>query len=131
MNINVSTSYITRITIIGLATCWVLLLITAAGIQENTWFLLAVGGIGIVQNVFVAGWKRHPEDFGISLEFKAVIGNPKVMDCLFEVEDKLPFVGRSMRETFFPGVLRLDERVRWDALEANAGDRERAITRRR
>ncbi|KAJ4334524.1 hypothetical protein N0V95_009150 [Ascochyta clinopodiicola] len=130
LNVNASASYVTRITTAGLAMCWILLLITAAGIQENTWFLVAVGGIGIVQNVFVAGWRRRPEDFGISLELKTVIGDPKVMDCLLKVEEELPYVGRSMRETFFPGVLRADEKAKWEVLEADVADREKAMIRR-
>ncbi|KZM24049.1 uncharacterized protein EKO05_0004612 [Ascochyta rabiei] len=130
LNVNVSTSYATRITIAGLAICWILLLITAAGIQENTWFLVAVGGIGIVQNVFVAGWRRRPEDFGIFLEFKTVIGDPKVMDCLLRVEEELPYVGHSMRETFFPGVLRGDEKAKWDVLEADVANRAKAVAGR-
>ncbi|EDU42064.1 hypothetical protein PtrSN002B_003841 [Pyrenophora tritici-repentis] len=129
MNVNVSASYKTRVTVIGLALCWILLLITAAGIQENTWFLLAVGGIGIVQNVFVAGWKRRPEDFGIPLKFEKVIGDAKVMECLLEVEKTLPYVGRSMRDTFFPGTLRPEEKAKWDALETNAKDREKDMAK--
>ncbi|KAF1833513.1 hypothetical protein BDW02DRAFT_552395 [Decorospora gaudefroyi] len=130
VNVNVSTSNMTRITIIGLATCWILLLITAAGIQENTWFLLAVGGIGIIQNIFVAGRSRRPEDFGVPLKFRTVIGHPKVMDCLFKVETALPYVGRSMLETFFPGKLRADEKEKWDELEASASSRAEAGTGR-
>lgn len=125
-NVNVSASYTTRITVFGLAACWILLLVTAAGIQQNTWFLLAVGTIGIVQNIFVAGWRRCPEDFGMPLEFQAVIGNCKVMDCLFEVEETLPYVGRSLRETFFPGLLRPEEKAKWDALEETVEHRLKA-----
>ena len=127
MNVNVSTSYKTRVTVVGLALSWILLLITAAGIQKNTWFLLAVGGIGIVQNIFVAGWKRRPEDFGIPLKFEKVIGNSKVMDCLLEVEEAIPYVGRSMLDTFFPGTLRPKEKAKWEELEASAKDRTKAI----
>ncbi|KAL6164520.1 hypothetical protein ACJQWK_09252 [Exserohilum turcicum] len=125
-NVNVSASYTTRITVFGLAACWILLLITAAGIQEHSWFLLAVGTIGIIQNIFVAGWRRSPADFGIPLEFQTVIGNPKVMSCLFEVEETLPYVGRSLLDTFFPGILRPDEKARWAALEESAADRLKA-----
>jgi hypothetical protein len=60
-NVDVSTSLSTRILVGLLAVLWVLLLISASGIKSNTWFLLAVGGIGIVQNIFVAGWRRKPE----------------------------------------------------------------------
>lgn len=59
-NVDVSASYTTRIAVTLLAAFWILLLITAAGIKQNTWFLLAIGGIGILQNIFVAGWRRFP-----------------------------------------------------------------------
>ncbi|KAK7903103.1 hypothetical protein LTR67_001120 [Exophiala xenobiotica] len=57
-NVDVSTSILTRVSVTILAAFWILLLITAAGLKKNTWFLLAVGGIGILQNIFVAGWRR-------------------------------------------------------------------------
>jgi len=44
----VATNTFTRITLLVLATLWILLLITAAGLKENTWFLLTVGGVGIL-----------------------------------------------------------------------------------
>jgi hypothetical protein len=123
-NVDVSSSYTTRIAVTLLAALWILLLITAAGLKQNTWFLLATGGIGILQNIFVAGWRRSPKAFGVPLNFETVIGEPKVMDTLFAVEKAYPRVGRSMRETFFPGKLRLDEEKKWDELEelANALD---------
>ena len=116
-NVNVSSSYSTRIGILSLAVMWILLLITASAIGENTWFLLAVGGIGILQNIFVAGSERRPEAFGIPLKFERVIGKSKVMDTLFEVEEAYPKLGRSMLDTFFPGKLRPNEEQRWQELE--------------
>ena len=104
-----SASYKTRIALTLLAVFWVLLLITAAAIKRNTWFLLAIGGIGILQNSFVVGSRRSPEAFGVPLIFDNVIGKPKVMDTLFAVEEAYPHVGRSMLDTFFPGKLRQEE----------------------
>jgi len=119
-NVDVSTSYMTRIAVTLLAAFWILLLITAAGLKQNTWFLLAIGSIGILQNIFVAGWRRFPKSFGVPLNFKTVIGKPKVMDTLFEVEETYPRLGRSMLDTFFPGKLRPDEEKRWAQLEGKA-----------
>lgn len=113
-NVDVSTSYATMITVIILAVFWILLLITAAGIKQNTWFLLAVGGIGILQNISAAGWSRSPEAFGMPLTLYDVIGESKVMDTLFAVEKAYPQVGRSMLATFFPGKLRPREQEKWD-----------------
>ncbi|KAB5513498.1 hypothetical protein GE09DRAFT_1266805 [Coniochaeta sp. 2T2.1] len=116
-NVNVSASNTTRIAVTLLAALWILLLITAAGIQQNTWFLLAIGGIGILQNIFVAGWRRFPEAFGVPLIFDDVIGKPKVMDTLFAVEGAYPRVGRSMLDTFFPGKLSPEEEKKWEDFE--------------
>ncbi|KAF2834149.1 hypothetical protein M501DRAFT_902386, partial [Patellaria atrata CBS 101060] len=113
-NIEVSTNKLTRASLFILATLWILLLISAAGMTANTWFLLAVGAVGIVQNVFVAGWSRRPENFGIPLDFVKVIGHPKVMDTLIEVEDRCPRLGQSMRDEFFPGKLNEKEEKIWE-----------------
>ncbi|KAN0069078.1 hypothetical protein V8E54_012707 [Elaphomyces granulatus] len=119
-NVDVSTNTFTRAAVLGLSIFWVLLLITAAGLKTNTWFLLAVGGIGIAQNIFVAGWQRRPENFGIHLDFMNVFGHTKVMNTLFEVEEDYPRLGRSMRDEFFPGKLRVHEMQRWEQLEEKA-----------
>jgi hypothetical protein len=125
-NVNTSTSYMTRFAVVYLALFWILLLITAAGIKQNTWFLLAVGTIGIVQNIFVAGRWRYPRNFGVPLTFTDVIGDRKVMQALFKVEKQYPRLGRSMLDTFFPGKLRPHEEELWkelgdiaDALDAS------------
>lgn len=112
-----SASSQTRFALIVLAALWILLLITAASLHQNTWFLLAVGGIGMLQNIFVAGARRTPKDFGVPLVFEAVIAEPKVMDTLFAVEKAYPRVGRSMRETFFPASLHPKEKERWEEFE--------------
>ena len=58
-NIVVTESW-TRIALLAQTALWILLLITSAGQKANTWFLLAVGGTGILQNVYVAGAQRDP-----------------------------------------------------------------------
>lgn len=121
-NSALSTSRLTRFTTLILAMLWILLLITASGIKDDTWFLLAIGGIGILDNIYVAGSSRSPKDFGIPLKFKEVIGNKKVMKALLEVEEKYPRVGRSMLATFFPGDLRQEEQDKWDHYAARDSD---------
>jgi hypothetical protein len=44
-----------------LAILWTCLLITIAGLDQPTWFLIAIGGVGMLQNVFAAGTVRKPE----------------------------------------------------------------------
>ncbi|KAK4901578.1 hypothetical protein LTR27_001350 [Elasticomyces elasticus] len=123
INKDVSASYTTGILVTVIAILWMLLLITAAGLKENTWFLLAVGGVGILQNIFVAGRPRSPEAFGVPLIFDNVIGKPKVMETLYAVEEAYPHVGRSMLDTFFPGNLRPKEEKKWHELQELANAR--------
>lgn len=59
----------TRFCLALISVLWISLLITAAGVKTNTWYLLAVGGIGILQNVLVAGWRRDPSALGVHLDF--------------------------------------------------------------
>jgi hypothetical protein len=116
-NVDVSASLFTRIATGLLTLLWILLLlISAAGEKENTCFLLAVGGLGILRTPPVAGWPRHPSAFGIHLTHRQVIGHSKVMDALFKVEEKYPHVGASMLKTFFPGKLRPKEKERWGGI---------------
>lgn len=117
-NLDVSTRFGTRIIFTILALLWILLLITAAGITTNTWFLLAVGGIGISQNIWVAGARRSPPALGVPLVYtNVVIGETKVMQILYAVDRKYKGLGRSMRETFFPGAfLTAEEEKEWEAL---------------
>ncbi|KAJ6436690.1 Protein kinase-like domain protein [Purpureocillium lavendulum] len=92
-----------RLAPIVLGAAWIILLITASAVTQNTWFLLAVGGVGIIQNLYVAGTSRPPQAFGLALEFVEVIGNLKCMDVLFEVENRYPGLGKSMLSVFFTG----------------------------
>lgn len=126
-NIQVSTNRPTRVALLVLSFLWILLLITAAGLRANTWFLLAVGGVGMLQNIFVAGWPRRPENFGIPLEYVTTIGNRKVMKTLFELEEGLDTrlwgLGCAMLNEFFPGDLPIED-MKWN------GYKERAKRRR-
>ncbi|KAJ5522165.1 hypothetical protein N7527_006280 [Penicillium freii] len=110
-------SYKTRSAILALSALWIILLITAAGIQQNTWFLLAVGGIGALQNVYAAGASRLPRAFGVPLEFVEVIGDSNVMNALFKVEKRHPGIGINLLPTFFPGKLSEIEQAKWSSLD--------------
>ncbi|KGO38219.1 hypothetical protein PEX1_036620 [Penicillium expansum] len=96
-----------------LAFLWVALLVVAASVKQHFWVLLVIRGIGILENILVAGSLRYPAAFGMPLNFENVIGEAKFMNTLFAVEQAHPQVGRRMLDTFFPG-LRPKERDRWD-----------------
>ncbi|OJZ80182.1 hypothetical protein ASPFODRAFT_65920 [Aspergillus luchuensis CBS 106.47] len=89
---------VTKIALLILAFLRVALLVVAAGVKQHSWFLLAIGGIGPLEDIFVAGSPRHPAAFGMPLR--------EFMNTLFAVEQAYPQGGRSMLDTFFPGKLR-------------------------
>jgi len=96
-----------------MATLWIALLIAVSGLKRNTWFLLVVGVLGMIQNIIVCGAPRDPSAFGIHLRFKEVIVEKKVMEALKAIERKYPYVGRSLVDVYFPGGLRPDEEEYW------------------
>ena len=118
-NTEISTSSVTTSAFIVLAALWILLLITAAGLSAHNWFLLLIGGIGIIQNILVAGYRRHPNAVGLPLKFVRVFGNPEgVMHTLYEVEKENPSLGFYMKDTFFPSGIRENEKHAWRALNS-------------
>ena len=42
----------------GLAVLWSCLLVTVSGLKQNTWFLVLIGGMGIVQNIYASAASR-------------------------------------------------------------------------
>ncbi|KAK4066218.1 uncharacterized protein Triagg1_8050 [Trichoderma aggressivum f. europaeum] len=97
---------------------WVALLITVSGLKTHTWFMVAVGALGMMQNLVLAGAPRTPEALGIPVQLEQVVGLPKVMDTLLELEAKVPYAGKALLPTYFPGRLREREIERWEALES-------------
>lgn len=111
----IATASLTRWSSAGLATLWVALLISVSGVKEHTWFLVAIGTIGMLHTCVIAGAARKPEAFGIHLEYKEVIMADKVMSALMQAEQAHAGLGRSMLSTFFPGDLKTDETTWWNA----------------
>jgi len=104
----------TRLALSALAIAWLVLLVSVAGFSDHTWFLVGVGGIGMIENVMIAGLARKPESFGIHIRYKEVILDRKVMDVLATAEEKYPHLGSSLIPTFFPGKLRKREVEWWE-----------------
>jgi hypothetical protein len=122
-------TWMTRLTMLTLTIFWVALLITASNEKVGIWYLMAVEAVGTVNNWYVGNAVRSPSAFGIHLRLKEVIGRGKVMDTLYEVEERFPRLGKSMLQTFFPGDLREDEVKRWQNLENSAKARHEAQKR--
>lgn len=50
-----------------LAALWTSLLVSVAGLKNHAWFLVGVGGLGMVQNILAAGVSRNPGTFNLHL----------------------------------------------------------------
>lgn len=94
---------------------WTLFLINVCGVKQNTWYLLGVGCMGMIQNIFVAAIPRQPSAMGLPLEFVDRIDGKKVMGVLMDTEIRFPSVGAALVQTFFPGKLRDHEQAFWSA----------------
>lgn len=53
--------------LVMLAAAWVCLLITVSGLEENTWYLVAIGALGMLQNLHASSAHRPPESMGLTL----------------------------------------------------------------
>lgn len=58
----------TRLVCTFLTVWWTLLLITVSGIKQDTWYLIGVGGLGMLQNVYAAGAIRTAGAFNLHLQ---------------------------------------------------------------
>ena len=104
----------TRIASLILTLLWLALTLTVAGWKQHTWYILGVGIIGMLHNVFLAGWERTPSALGIHMDFENIFVNDKVMKVLWELEQTYPGAGAAAVETFFPGGVREMEKVAWE-----------------
>ncbi|KAF2733414.1 hypothetical protein EJ04DRAFT_439136 [Polyplosphaeria fusca] len=121
----------TRVATTVMAVLWLALLLTCTGINIHTWYLVGVGGIGMLHNIVVAGAPRMPEAMGLPIELvregrdvgeesaegrgEAVIfSEPKVMWTLMELERRYKGYGRALLPEFFPGSLRSWEEEWWN-----------------
>lgn len=96
-----------------LAVLWLVLLVSVAGWDRHTWFLLGVGFLGLVHNAAVCAIRRRPAAFGIELKYRQTIVAGKVMEALHDMETKFPQAGAALLDEFFPGDLRPREELVW------------------
>lgn len=116
---------LTQVACLTLATVWILLLITVAGLKENAWYLLIIGGLGMIQNMMVAGATRRTDTTGIHLEVVKTFEDGKVMDALMDLESEYENVGKSLLEEFFPGKLRPEELNWWNGNKSMYEDKRK------
>ncbi|OAA53609.1 hypothetical protein SPI_09316 [Niveomyces insectorum RCEF 264] len=128
-----------RLATTALTVLWLVLLITCTGIQVHTWYLLAVGGIGMLHNIVVAGAPRSPAALGLPIELArcgdgngdgdgdgdgnrgpyAVFAETKVMWTLMKLEEQYKGYGKALLPEFFPGELRKREKDWWASNDAD------------
>ncbi|KAH6663307.1 hypothetical protein F5X68DRAFT_144521 [Plectosphaerella plurivora] len=107
----------TRASLAVLATLWVLLLVSAAGVANGAIYLLAIGGLGMFHCIVVVGSRRKPGALGVHLEYRGVVGDMTVMGSLLQCEERYSGVGKALLPIFFPGKLLPEEVAQWAALE--------------
>jgi hypothetical protein len=108
-----------------------------AGIQQDTWFLLAIGALGMIHNILVAGWVRTPKAHGIPLNpsFEDIarqdVTHKRIMEALKAVEDAEPGIDLVLVYVFFPDSrsLRPEERKDWDDKQSTLKERRGALKR--
>jgi hypothetical protein len=92
-----------------LALCWVVVLIAVGGMEKDTWMLLLIGGVGMLQNVWVAGRTRNPCEHGIPLEYDDKVERERGVEAVLDdAEKKLPGLGLALLEHFFPAGVNHD-----------------------
>jgi len=108
-----------------LAISWMVIMLSVSNRSADTWYLVAVGGLGMVQNLFAAGNHRDASAFGIYLEKPEVVfpdlpakdelgkeKSNKVIQVLKKTEKRmneeygLPGVDIHLLPIFFPSDLR-------------------------
>jgi len=57
----------TRWVYLAFATLWTALLITVSGLKEYSWFLIGIGGLGTLHNIYIAAAVVKPEELNIHL----------------------------------------------------------------
>jgi len=85
-----ATTHSTRIAVFILALLWVFLLITVAGLKQDAWYLLGVGSLGTIHNIFVANHNRSPRASGVPLKTfddREAINDAKSIDNVKATDD--------------------------------------------
>jgi hypothetical protein len=105
---------ITRLSYGLLSIIWLFLLINVSAAKNfpDSWCLLAIGGIGMFQNAWLAAKELSPPMRNIPLERIDEITSRKVMDGIMDFHYTYE-LGEPLRKEFFPGKLNDDEEKWW------------------
>ncbi|KAI1748040.1 hypothetical protein F4782DRAFT_543140 [Xylaria castorea] len=129
----------TKWVVSGLALLWTILLVGVSGIETHTWFLLGIGALGMLQNIYAASVPRSGEYIGLTIipyvtrppiiDDAAVdamtVDNPLIHDwlepwetpgergTLRELEKTIPKAGIALMPEYFLALWKIDsERYR-------------------
>ncbi|KAJ6512694.1 hypothetical protein C8R45DRAFT_961097 [Mycena sanguinolenta] len=101
-----------------LAVLWIIHLFCTAGLETDSWYSLAIGAIGMLQNAYASGTRRHWGALGIHVRKYKEVHNKKVFLALKEAEEVEKNVGIALTDIYFPGGLRPDEEA-WKQQKIN------------
>ena len=110
--------WMTRIACFCQTIFWIALLITVAGLRSHSWYLVLVGGLGMLQNAILAAVARSPDRRGLPLMLVDTIIAQRTMDGLMDLEMTIAGAGQVLLDEFFPGSLTEEEIAWW------SGDRD-------
>lgn len=122
--------WLTRLASFCQVVFWLALLITVAGLKSHSWYLVGIGSVGMLQNAMLAAAARRPDRRGLPLTLVDTIATHRVMDGLMDLDATIENAGLALREEFFPGFLREDEKDWWDG-ERDAYDDIRVTDKKR
>ncbi|KAK3986850.1 hypothetical protein QBC44DRAFT_247259 [Cladorrhinum sp. PSN332] len=127
---------ITQVSSSILAIMWLMLLIiiSAPKTYPASWCLLAVGGLGMFQNAWLAAKELSPDERNIPLERVDQLVSGKVMDGLMDFHSTYKR-GAPLLKEYFPGDLRPAEQQWWNGEyteyeKARSTNKERGEPRR-
>ena len=103
-------SHLTSMATLILTILWILHMMVVQSINDGGWYLLAIGGIGMAQNVIAAGARRSPAALGFHIKEWAVddkgsntISKRKAFETIQAAEEVEGGLGLELCEIFFPG----------------------------
>lgn len=112
---------------------WVVLLIAVGGLEDDTWYLFAVGSLGMAHSVLVASMPRSPESHGVPLkETRGPVfrfgstrdagHRQKVSDTLLQLERNYPGAGHALLPGMYGDFSNLpaNEIVMWESDDVSA-----------
>ncbi|KAJ8585867.1 hypothetical protein M405DRAFT_392351 [Rhizopogon salebrosus TDB-379] len=114
----VERTHFTAVATFILAILWIIHLLTVQALDTDAWFLLAIGGLGMIQNLIAAGAPRSAAALGFHLEGLREVHEDKVFNALVKAETLERGVALSLIPVFFPGGLRAEEVAWLDAKRA-------------